>query len=168
MEIRQATPDDTPVIALILRSNSDEHSLYQRVDRDIRSNINDFLVTESNGRIVACAALHRHDDRFVEIQSVSVLKHCQNAGIGRGLINECIQIASSEKADTLWLSTAQPSYFAQFGFTPISKFSIPFSVLMSKLKLVFQQPMSRWLPSIAGRYTFMGYIGFAFSNDQCN
>jgi hypothetical protein len=54
-----------------------------------------------------------------------------------------------------WLATAKPSYFARFGFQPISRFQLPIRVLWTKLRLIFQQPPARWLPALLGRHTFM-------------
>jgi len=58
-------------------------------------------------------------------------------------------------AAVVWLGTAKPMYFARFGFTPISKWSLPFGVLVGKFMLVFDQPAGRWIPALAGRHTFM-------------
>ena len=32
---------------------------------------------------------------------------------------------------------------------------LPFSVLVTKFRLVFDQPLGRWLPALFGRHTFM-------------
>ena len=153
---RRATSRDAEAIHAVLTSNQDDLSLFQQPLWRVRRNINDFLLAEVDGVLVGCAALHWHRADNAEILAVSVAPGQQGRGVGRALIAECLAWAGSPR--TLWLSTRKPDYFGRYGFRPVTKWSLPFGVLLAKVPLVFDQPVARWLPSMR-RSQFMRFDG---------
>src|SRR5262249_36696401 len=101
----------------------------------------------------------RHSAANAEILAVAVAPQLQQQGTGAALVRACIARASEQGVRFLWLATAKPGYFARFDFHPISRWSLPLRVLLHKLRLVFQQPLGRWLPALFGRHTFMRWMG---------
>ena len=154
---RHAKRDDISAIQSVLASNRADVSLFQQSIREIQRNINNFFVVEHGKKVVGCAGLHTYKNRIAEIRGISVRPEYQRQGVGDALLNRCIDISISKGIRTLWLSSTKPNYFSRFGFQPISKWSLPMSVLMCKIRLVFQQPADRWMPALLGRHTFMKY-----------
>ena len=152
-----AHDEDVTVIYSILRSNFEDSSLYQQPTREIKKNINDFFIAKLRGNAAGCAALHQYSPDIAEILAVSVIPTQRNQGIGKALIERCIQHAKSKHVSLLWLSTAKPDYFSRYGFSKISKSSLPTGIFLHKVRLTFQQPIIRWIPAFFGRYTFMKY-----------
>jgi amino-acid N-acetyltransferase len=104
--------------------------------------------------IVGCAALKVIRDHG-EILAVAVSPAAHGHGIGGALMRACIDRAATHGVRVVWLATAKPSYFARFGFVRMSKWRLPLRVLLGKLRLIFEQPVRRWLPALFGRHTFM-------------
>ena len=156
--VRAATVNDVAPIAASLMANASDHALFLRAPADVLRHLDDFIVVQDAGRnIVGCAALHYYRPVCAEILSVAVVPAAQKQGVGGLLLREVIGRARRQGVTQLWLATAKPHYFTRFGFTPISRFALPVSVLLAKLRQVFVQPVRRWLPALFGRFTFMAH-----------
>jgi len=156
VSFRNARHEDVERIRELLQSNLSEISLFQQPLRQVRRNLPEFVLAEvSTGSLVGCAQIHRFPRDIVEILAVSVHPDFQGQGIGNALMIRCIDSLIRQNARLLWLATAKPTYFSRFGFEAMSKWRLPLEVLRHKFFLVFQQPVSRWLPALLGRHTFM-------------
>jgi len=151
-----ASKDDVTAIVSVLAANRNDPGLFQESELEASRNLSDFLVARSaSGQILGCAALHRDRPALAEVFGVAVLPEFQGQGIGARLLQECLQNAAASGIEQLWLATIKPEYFSRFGFRPISRWDLPASVLLRKLRQVFQQPAARWPPALFGRHTFM-------------
>lgn len=157
MNVRSAADEDVRGILDVLEANRANRSLFQQPEHQVQKTLGDFVVATGEAEtIVGCASLHWHTPENAEILAVAVSPDAQGKGVGRRLLETCISRArDGNAAPLLWLATTKPDYFARFGFRPMSRFRLPPSVLWTKFRLVFQQPMPRWLPALAGRHTFM-------------
>jgi len=154
--IGQATELDVRHIISVLLANRHDPSIFLRSEGDVRQNRRDFIVAKDRlGQVVGCAAVHAYSPTLGEILSVAVVPEFQGQGIGGRLVEECLRRARANGIEHLWLATVKPGYFARFGFKPISRWKLPVSVLLYKLRQVFQQPWERWLPALSGRFQFM-------------
>lgn len=106
----------------------------------MKRNLRDFFVArDADGKFVACA----------------VLPEFQGQGIGTMLIRKFAEKAAACQVTHLWLATTKPEYFRRYSFRPIFHWSLPTTVLLCKVRQVFQQPVQRWVPVLLGRHTFM-------------
>lgn len=154
--IKRATRENIDAIAHIVASNRDDQGLFQKSASSIADVLAEFLVARlSDGTIVGCAALHRDQADLAEMYSVAVLPQAQGRGVGRALIEACLDRARRDGIRTLWLATMRTEFFARHGFVSGSKWSLSLRVLRRKLRMVFEQPASRWLGTLFGRHTFM-------------
>jgi len=155
MVVRTATEADVEAIRGALVANAGDTSLFQQSERRIRRNLGDFVVVSDTDRLVGCAAVHRHTPANAEILAVAVDPAAQGRGVGTILMQACITRATDAGATFLWLATQKPDYFARYGFVRMSKWRLPLRVVLYKLRLIFEQPLRRWLPALFGRHTFM-------------
>lgn len=156
VSIRSATRNDAAAICGILVANRDDPGLFQKPASAIAASIGDFVVGVcGTGQILATAGLHRESLNLAEVYAVAVLPSYQGAGIGRCLVEACLQRAADERIATIWLATIKPEYFARYGFQPMKRWELPPSVLWRKFIQTFEQPASRWLKTLGGRHTFM-------------
>lgn len=149
-----AVEEDVGGIVALLRANRDE--LFLRSQRDVQRRCADFIVArDARGVVLGCAALHRYSAGLAEVLSVAVQPERQGHGIGSRLLAECTRRAQQRGGERLFLATLKPAYFARFGYTVISQWRLPASVLLAKLGQVFRQPVATWLPTLFGHFTFM-------------
>ncbi len=154
--VHPAAQCDVDDIVAVLRANQADPSLFRRSPANVQMRLSDFLVArDSSDRMVGCAALHQYAAHLAEILSVAVQPAAQGRGIGRLLVEASLARAGQANISRVWLATLKPSYFAHFGFRPISRWELPVSVLLAKLTQVFLQPPRRWSPALVGRQTFM-------------
>lgn len=156
LTIRQATKTDAGAISLVLFQNRADRGLYQESAEAVIHTIEDFWVAQNDaGDTVGCAGLHRESPRLAEVYAVAVAPEWQGRGVGRQLLQACIEHARSLGIQQLWLATIKPEYFRRYGFALISRWELPAATLLRKVRQTFQQPPERWLPALFGRYTFM-------------
>ena len=154
--IRAASTADIEAILAVLSANLSDPSLFQRTHADIVAALSEYLVaTCQPSEIIGCAALHRYYDGSAELHSVAVLPQWQGRHIGQQLVTQAKQQAAENAIPKLWLGTMKPAYFARFGFVPMSRWRIPLRIMVPKIKSVFAQPSTRWLPALLGSHTFM-------------
>ena len=156
MIIESATIADVQAIVSIFVSNRSDPGLFQEPAAQVQENLADFLVArDADGSIVACLGVHRDSNELAEVYGVAVLPRLQGQGIGAMLLQKCKGRALASHISLLWLATVKPKYFSRYSFRPISRWNLPTSVLLRKVRLVFQQPILRWLPTLFGRHIFM-------------
>ena len=156
MTIDSAAAEDTQSIVSVFLANKSDPGLFQETQVEVRRNLRDFLVArDANGRVVACLGLHRDSAELAEVYGVAVLPELQDQGIGAMLMLKCQERSVAIQLTSLWLATVKPEYFRRYSFRTISRWSLPPSVLLRKLRQVFQQPARRWVPVLLGRHTFM-------------
>lgn len=156
MLIRAAVETDVPAIVSVLRANRSDRSLFQRSMGDIRRHVGEFLVGVTvTGEVVGCACLHLTRNGLGDISTVAVHPRYQGRGIGRRLVEESLIQAERRSFARLWLGTAKPGYFREFGFEPMSRWNLPILVLVEKLPPVFRQRITRWPAVLLGKLTYM-------------
>ena len=90
--------------------------------------IRDFWVFEDNGRVIGCCALHVSWHDLAEIKSLAVERRKQKLGIGKMLVEACIDEAAEIGAMKLFVLTYLPDYFKRFGFKKTTTASLPHKV----------------------------------------
>ena len=123
--LRPARLADAERIFALIRSHTEQ--LVPKPMGDIVASIDRFVVAESGGGIVGCAAysilpeIGAAERATVELQSVAVIGSHRKLGIGRALVETLLQrIAVFQPADALVLTFA-PGFFSKLGFMEIPK-----------------------------------------------
>lgn len=106
INIRKATDSDLKQIKTIL-------SFYYLDTENVEKNLPEFIVAETNDRLVGCACLDLED--VVELLSIAVLPSYRNKGAGSKLVDAILNRAE-ELTDIVYLRTASPVFFEKKGF----------------------------------------------------
>ncbi|MFP4069719.1 MAG: amino-acid N-acetyltransferase [Verrucomicrobiota bacterium] len=113
--IRPAVRADAYAIYNITRSGVRRETLRDRSQAEIEASIEDFLVYEIDGSIVACVALQSYDGgRVFEIGSVYVQSFYHNRGVGRKMVEcACAEAANRGARRVIALTTQAANFFTK-------------------------------------------------------
>jgi amino-acid N-acetyltransferase len=86
----------------------------------------EFWVSESDGEVLGCAALHVLWEDLAEIRTVAVDKRARGKGIGHALVGRLIELAKDLGLRRIFVLTFETHFFARHGFveidgTPVSQ-----------------------------------------------
>jgi len=123
--LRKATVKDAQEIFKILQKYAIEGILLPRSLNSIYENIRDFYVYEENGKIIGTGSLHIFWEDLAEIKSLVILPEYQNRGIGRQIVQACIQEAKQLGIKKVFALTYVPSFFEKLGFKVVDKSEFP-------------------------------------------
>ena len=104
----------------------------------IYENIRDYWVFEKHATIVGACALHIVGWQDLgEIKSLVVAKQHQRKGIGRCLVEVCLEEARSLGIKKVFTLTFIPSFFKKFGFKKTKMQKLPHKIWSDCLHCVF-------------------------------
>jgi len=126
--IRKAKIDDIKQIQGLINYFAKKDLMLPRSLNELYENIRDFWVSEVNKKVVGCCALHISWEDLAEIKSLAVSKSSQNKGIGRELMQVCLDEAKELGAKRLFALTYKPGFFQQFGFKRIKNSCLPHKI----------------------------------------
>ena len=126
--IRKARVQDIKQIQNLINSFAKVDLMLPRSLNELYESIRDFWVHESNARIVGCCALHISWEDLAEIKSLAVSKTRQGKGIGRELIQTCLNEARELGAKKIFVLTYKPGYFQRFGFKRVKNSCLPHKI----------------------------------------
>jgi amino-acid N-acetyltransferase len=92
---------------------------------EIYENIRDYFVVRDGDRVIACVALHVSWVDLAEIKSLAVADGFQGEGMGRALVEVCIEEARELGIATVFCLTFKPEFFEKCGFARIDKRELP-------------------------------------------
>ncbi len=95
---------------------------------ELYENIRDYYVYVENGSIVGCTALHVFWKDLAEIKSVAVEEDHQNKGIGKQLIQKCLEEGKALGISRLFVLTYIPEFFERMGFARVDKELLPHKI----------------------------------------
>ena len=97
-----------------------------RSREEIASCVDDFVVVEEAGEILACGAAHSTcSGRVVEIRSVAVREQAAGAGAGRLVVSTLVERSGLRGASQAVLLTKIPAFFARCGFRVVKLGTLP-------------------------------------------
>jgi len=116
--IRHATENDLEGIKTLLESVS-------LPSADIDEHINNFLVLENTGNLVATIGIEKYGETAL-LRSLAVKKEFQYDGYGRKLYQRFILLAEEIGVKYIYLlTTTAETYFSRKGFRRISRNEVP-------------------------------------------
>lgn len=123
--IRKAKVKDAKQIFQILQEFALKGLLLPRSLNSIYENIRDFYVYEEDGKIKAVVSLHIYWEDLAEIKSLAVKEDVQKKGIGKKLVEKCIEDAKDLGIKRVFALTYVPQFFEKLGFKIVDKSEFP-------------------------------------------
>ncbi len=123
--LRRANVKDAQDIFKILQEYAIKGILLPRSLNSIYENIRDFFVYEENGKIVGIGSLHVYWEDLAEIKSLAVLEDFQHKGIGKQIVERCIEDAKELGLKKVFALTYVPEFFKKLGFKETEKSAFP-------------------------------------------
>lgn len=134
--IRHARIPDARAIHQLLLEYAKDGQLLGRSLADIYENIRDFYVYEEEGRILGVGALAICWEELAEVRSLAVASGQQGKGIGRKIVEICLDEAVLLGLKRVFALTYQPDFFKKLGFSDIEKSELPQKIWGDCLKCV--------------------------------
>ncbi|KAM2622391.1 hypothetical protein TB2_027017 [Malus domestica] len=124
---RMARASDFSGIRQIIQPLEASGTLVPRSDKQLREELDCFVVVEREGQIIACAALFPFpEEKCAEVAAIAVSPDCRGQGQGDKLLDYIEKKASSLGLEKLFLLTTRTAdWFVRRGFSQCSIESIP-------------------------------------------
>jgi amino-acid N-acetyltransferase len=126
--IRKAKITDVKEISRLIEEFANKGEMLHRPLTDLYENIRDFYVYEEGGIVLGTCALHICWEDIGEIKSLAVKEDVVGKGIGRQLVNICIEEARSLVLPMIFALTYKPGFFEKLDFKPVDKGVLPHKI----------------------------------------
>ncbi len=126
--IRTARISDAKAIHQLLLGYSQQGQLLGRSLVDIYDALRDFHVYEEDGEILGVGALQICWQDLAEIRSLAVKPGLSGRGIGRKIVEACLDEARELGLQRAFALTYQPVFFNRLGFSEIEKSELPHKI----------------------------------------
>lgn len=123
--IRKAKVKDAKAIYDLINFFAKKDIMLPRSISDLYDDIRDFFVYEEKGVVLGCCALHVSWEDLAEIRSLAVDESRQKKGIGKELVQVCLDEAKELGIKKVFVLTFVPEHFEKFGFTRVNKSYLP-------------------------------------------
>ncbi len=126
MRIRRAHMGDVKAIHALLMDCAKQGLLLPRALSHLYRHIRDFYVAETpSGEVLACCALAPTWDNLAEICSLVVHDSMRKQGLGRQIVDKCIEDCKELQINKVFALTYQEGFFTKIGFSVVDKDVLP-------------------------------------------
>lgn len=123
--IKKAGIGDIRKIHTMVNNAASRGEMLPRPLGELYDNMRDYFVCEEGGDIIGTGALHICWEDLAEIRSLIVVEQERKMGIGRLLVNACIDEAKSYGIGKIFLLTYRVGFFERCGFKVADKKVFP-------------------------------------------
>jgi amino-acid N-acetyltransferase len=134
--IRKARLTDVKAIHALVNAYALEGQLLPRALTELYECLRDFYVWEEEGRIVGVCGLHVAWEDLAEVRSLAVDSSAKGRGIGRALVERCLEEARDLAIPRIFALTYQEGFFSNLGFVEVDKQTLPQKIWADCLKCV--------------------------------
>jgi amino-acid N-acetyltransferase len=126
-QVSKARIEDVVIIQKLLAGFAQKGKLLARSLSELYTNVRDIYVARdlSAGQLMGCCSLHIMWDDLAEIRSLSVEQSHQGRGVGRQLLQACIDEARDLGIKRLFTLTYETGFFERSGFRVVDKNIFP-------------------------------------------
>lgn len=114
--LRVAERADIEAISRFIEPFVKEGWLLERTFDEIEQWLPNFFIAESDGEIVGCAALEVYSRKLAEIRSLAVSPKVRGMGVGRMLVQACVDLARRLNVLEVMAITSSEEFFKACGF----------------------------------------------------
>ena len=123
--LRKTNIKDIKRIHSVINAAASKGEMLPRSLGELYDNMRDYFVYVENGMIVGTGALHICWEDLAEIRSLCVVESSRKTGIGRKIVNACIDEAKAFQMKMVFLLTYQEGFFKKCGFSVVDKRELP-------------------------------------------
>lgn len=123
--VRDARIADAKQIHQLLLNFAKQGEMLPSSLAEIYEFIRDFYVFEVDGQVVGTVRLHISWEDLAEVRSLAVDESQAGKGIGRQLVESCLDEARQLGVAKVFALTYKPGFFARLGFAEIDKSELP-------------------------------------------
>lgn len=132
--IRKAVIADAKAIHRMLMIYAKDGQMLPRSLSEIYENIRDFFVFEDQGEVVGTVCLTICWEDLAEVRSLAVVEGRIGGGIGRKLVEACLEEARRFGLRRVFALTYKQIFFERLGFHEIEKSELPHKIWSDCLK----------------------------------
>jgi len=132
--VRQARMGDVEAIHRLITEWSRGQAMLPRSRAELYEALRDFQVAEADGQVVGCAALTIAWENLAEIRSLGVAAGLQGRGIGRRLVQACLDEARRLGVRRVFALTNNARFFERLRFACVPKEELPHKIWSDCLK----------------------------------
>ena len=126
MTIRPARVGDVPGIYEQILVFADQRLMIRRSMAELYESIQEFLVAvDYENRVVGCVAVHVFWEDLAEIRCLAVTPRLQSRGLGRRLVDACLETARDLEIKSIFALTNAVGFFERCGYQRIDKSELP-------------------------------------------
>jgi len=140
MSVRRARMSDVDSIFSLVNFWADKGEILPRTRDNIIHDIQNFVVAEVEGKVVATASLYIYQTGLAEIRSVVVDANAQQRGQGTALVQYLLEFAHQMELQQIIVLTYIPKYFEKLGFTTIDKSSLAENIIEDSEPSPYKDP----------------------------
>ncbi len=114
--VRSATEADVETLGRFIEPFVAQGRLLPRTKDELEDLTIDGFIAEDDGRIVGFAALEIYSSKLAELRSLAVAADQQGRGIGKALVNACVERARQRHVFEVMAITSSEEFFQRCGF----------------------------------------------------
>jgi RNA 3'-terminal phosphate cyclase (ATP) len=132
--VRKARAVDVPAIQRLVAHFALRGELLPRTLNELYERLRDFFVCEVDGEVVGICALSVYWEDLAEVRSLAVQEVQGGKGLGRALVNACLEEAANIGVHRVFALTYRPGFFEKLGFRVIDRRELPQKIWKDCLK----------------------------------
>lgn len=114
--VRKAIESDLVELSDFIKPFVDSGDLLPRTFDELEDFLDTFFIAYHDGRIVGCAALEIYNKKLCEIRSLAVDPRTQGMGVGKKLVQACVDLANEEGIFEIMAISSAENFFKACGF----------------------------------------------------
>jgi amino-acid N-acetyltransferase len=124
LQIRPARADDVGAIGTLIDGYAAQDLMLSRSPEFLLEHLSDYIVADDGG-FAGCCALAVLTRDLAEIRSLAVKQETSRRGVGKALVDGCVERARRLGLRRVFALTLVPEFFERCGFTLISLGRLP-------------------------------------------
>ena len=124
-QIRPARVEDVEAMRVLIDGYAGEDRMLSRSREFLIEHLRDFVVAEDDGEFLGCCALAVLTPDLAEVRSLAVRPQAGGRGIGKALVDACLEAARRLGLRRVFALTLVPDFFERCGFTLSSLGRLP-------------------------------------------
>jgi amino-acid N-acetyltransferase len=137
VKLRRAKMGDVRAMHQLLSAFADKRDLLPRSISEIYENLQQFHIAEDGDRLIGTCALYVTWDNLAEVKALAVEEKYQGQGIGKRLLNACLETAQDLEIRRVFTLTIRTGFFEHFGFQHVAKDHLPHKVWTECVRCIY-------------------------------